>query len=441
MRVDLAPGHGIALKYANRHGLITGSTGAGKTTTLQRLAEGFSAAGVPVFAADVKGDLSGVSTAFPVRFWDVFGDLGMPIKTSVEEMGPDLMARLLNLNATQEGVLHVAYRWLSDPDFHPGASLMMDLDGLRASITDMLDHREALRTRHGNVTAASIGAIQRSMLVLEGQGGGNLFGEPSFDIMDLLETAPDGRGVINLLAAQRLMDAPRTYGALMQWLLMRLFAALPEAGDLDKPKLVIFLDEAHLLFDGASRTILDTIERTVRLIRSKGVGVYFVTQHPLDVPESVLGQLGNKIQHSLRAFTPRDARAVRTAAASFRQNPDVEAEREITEMRVGEALVSFLDAGGAPSPVQKVKIDFPTAQVGPIRFGQRMDMIRQDPLADHYGVTFDDRDAMFDAFRARYQNNQAVKAIQAEEVQSWRRASNMTASPPSSSATDCAMQV
>lgn len=434
MRVDLAQGHGIHLRHANRHGLVTGATGSGKTVTLQKLAEGFSAAGVPVFACDVKGDLSGISTGFPARFWDIFGEQGMPIKTSVDEMGPDLVARLLGLNVTQEGLLHIAFRWLADPDFHPGPAYMMDMDGLRASVTDMLDHREELRIRHGNVTATSVGAIQRSMLVLEGQGGGHLFGEPSFRVEDLLATSPDGRGIINLLAADRLMDSPRTYGAFLLWLLLRLFAILPEAGDLDKPKLVLFLDEAHLLFDGASKTLLETIERTVRLIRSKGVGVYFVTQHPLDVPPSVLSQLGNRVQHALRAFTPRDARAVRTAAETFRQNPAINAEREITEMGTGEALVSFLDATGVPSAVDKIKVKMPAAQVGPIKFAQRMEMIRQDPLAERYGATFANRDEMFAAFRARIESNQAESAAKAEEVPSWRRASNTTASPLTSSA-------
>jgi DNA helicase HerA-like ATPase len=438
MRVDLAQGHGIALKYANRHGLITGATGSGKTVTLQKLAEGFSAAGVPVFACDVKGDLSGVATGFPVRFWDLFGELGMPIKTSIDEMGPDLVARLLSLNVTQEGILHIAFRWLSDPEFHPSPALMMDFDGLRSSVTDMLDHREALRTQHGNVTATSVGAIQRAMLVLEGQGGGHLFGEPAFDVGDLLATAPDGRGVINLLAADRLMDSPRTYGAFLLWLLLRLFAALPEAGDLDKPKLVMFLDEAHLLFDGASKTLLETIERTVRLIRSKGVGVYFVTQHPLDVPPSVLSQLGNRVQHALRAFTPRDARAVRTAAETFRQNPAIDAEREITEMGTGQALVSFLDAGGVPSIVEKIKVDMPAAQVGPLPARLRMEMIRQDPLAERYGATFDTRDETFAAFKARITSNLAAEAAKVEEVPTWRRASNTTASQPTSSEPDCA---
>jgi len=435
MRIDLAPGHGIALKYANRHGLITGATGSGKTVTLQKLAEGFSAAGVPVFACDVKGDLSGVASAFPVRFWDLFGEQGMPIKTSVHEMGPDLVARLLGLNVTQEGILHIAFRWLMDPDFHPYGTPMMDLDDLRASVTDLLEHREDLRMKHGNVTATSVGAIQRAMLVLEGQGGANLFGEPSFDVMDLMRTDEAGRGVISLLAADKLMDSPRTYGAFLLWVLLRLFAVLPEAGDLDKPKLVLFLDEAHLLFDGASKSLLDTIERTVRLTRSKGVGVYFVTQHPLDVPPSVLSQLGNRVQHALRAFTPRDARAVRTAAETFRQNPKIQAEREIKEMGTGEALVSFLDSTGVPSMVEKIRVTMPTASVGPIGFRRRMDLIRTDPLSVPYGRTFDDREQVFAAFWERMKINQAVKAATDREATSWRSASHTSVSHPKSSTT------
>lgn len=390
-------GHGaeIALRLANRHGLVTGATGTGKTVTLQTLAEQFSAAGVPVFAADIKGDLSGIATAFPVRFWDLFGSEGLAMRTSVHEVGPALMARLLGLNDTQTGVLNIAFRWSVDTDRH-----MLSLDDLRAVVTDMMDNAERLRTSYGNVTAASVGAIQRNLLTLEVQGGRHLFGEPSLNIMDLLARAPDGRGMVNLLSADRLMEAPKLYGSFLLFLLTKLFATLPEVGDLDRPKLVFFFDEAHLLFANAPRPLMEMIERLVRLIRSKGVGVYFVTQSPLDVPAAVLAQLGNRVQHALRAFTPKDARNVKAIAATYRAAPGVDTEDAISNMGVGEALVSPLMPGGVPAPVARVRVQKPTAQIGPVSDVERHAILRHDPLFSRYSRELTGHDAYL-AFLAR----------------------------------------
>ena len=355
----------LALAMGNRHGLITGATGTGKTVTLQTLAEGFSRAGVPVFAADVKGDLAGLAMAgdgrpalldraraigtpyapqaFPALFWDLFGEQGSPIRATVAEMGPLLMARLLELNDTQAGVLNILFRVADEEGL-----LLLDLKDLRALLGYVADHASELTTKYGNVAAATVGTIQRQLLVLENQGGEHFFGEPALEVDDFLQRAPDGRGFVNVLAADRLMRSPRLYATFLLWLLSELFERLPEVGDRDRPKLVFFFDEAHLLFDHAPRPLMQAVEQVVRLIRSKGVGIYFVTQNPLDVPDTVLGQLGNRVQHALRAFTPRDQRAVRAAAETFRQNPGFDVATAITELGVGEALVSFLEPKGTP---------------------------------------------------------------------------------------------
>jgi DNA helicase HerA-like ATPase len=349
----------LSLRYANRHGLVTGATGTGKTVTLQVLAEGFSNAGVPVFAADIKGDLSGIAEAgegkdplvkrareigieyapdrFPVVFWDLFGEQGHPIRATATEMGPLLLARLLELNDVQEGILNIAFR-VADENSWP----VIDLKDLRALLNYCVENEKEIDAKYGNVAKDSIGAIQRQLLMLENQGASGFFGEPALDIRDFMKTDRDGRGIVNILAADKLMAKPRLYASFLLWMLSELFEELPEVGDLDKPKLVFFFDEAHLLFNDAPRPLLEAVEQVVRLIRSKGVGVYFVTQNPLDVPETVLAQLGNRVQHALRAFTPRDQKAVRAAAETFRQNPAFSTEKAITELGVGEALVSTL---------------------------------------------------------------------------------------------------
>ena len=360
----------LTLKLANRHGLVTGATGTGKTVTLQVMAEGFSNAGVPVFAADIKGDLSGVAAAgdgkapfvkraqeigvdyapdrFPVVFWDLFGEQGHPIRATVSEMGPLLLARLFELNDVQEGILNIAVRVADDHSWP-----MIDLKDLRALLTYCAESEPEIDAKYGNVAKNSIGAIQRQLLMLENQGAQAFFGEPALDIRDFMRTDRDGRGIINILAADKLMSRPRLYASFLLWMLSELFEELPEVGDLDKPKLVFFFDEAHLLFNDAPRPLLEAVEQVVRLIRSKGVGVYFVTQNPLDVPQTVLAQLGNRVQHALRAFTPRDQKAVRAAAETFRQNPAFSTEKAITELGVGEALVSTLEGNGTPSIVER----------------------------------------------------------------------------------------
>ncbi|MDR2788278.1 MAG: DUF853 domain-containing protein [Candidatus Accumulibacter sp.] len=385
---------------ANRHGLITGATGTGKTVTLQVLAERFSDIGVPVFMADVKGDLSGLAVAgtgspkirqrldqlgfsgwapakFPVTLWDVAGEQGHPVRATISDMGPLLLSRLLGLNATQAGVLQLVFK-IADDD----GLLLLDLKDLRAMVQYVGENAKSFTTEYGNVSAASIGAIQRGLLVLERQGGEHFFGEPMLDIDDLMQT-DDGKGVINILAADKLMTAPRLYSTFLLWLLAELFERLPEVGDLDKPKLVFFFDEAHLLFDEAPPALLEKIEQVVRLIRSKGVGVYFVTQNPLDVPDKVLGQLGNRAQHALRAFTPRDQKAVSTAAQTLRPNPAFDAAAVITELAVGEALVSFLDERGSPSVVERAFILPPASRIGPLNAEERQAIIRASLV---YGV-------------------------------------------------------
>jgi len=403
---------------ANRHGLISGATGTGKTVTLQVLAEGFSRIGVPVFLSDIKGDLSGLSQpgeagpkmaerlsslgiqdhsfeGFPVVFWDVFGEQGHPARATISEMGPLLLARMLNLNETQEGVLHLVFKIADD-----NGLLLLDLKDLRAMLQFVGENPGEFTTSYGNISAASIGAIQRGLMALESQGGDRLFGEPSLNIDDLMQTAPDGRGAINILAADRLMQAPKVYAAFLLWLLSELFEHLPEVGDRDKPKLVFFFDEAHLLFDDAPEILLDKIEQVVRLIRSKGVGVYFVTQNPLDVPDKVLGQLGNRIQHALRAFTPRDQKAVRSAAETMRENPDLDEKTVITELGVGEALVSLLDEKGRPHIVERAFILPPQSKIGPIEAAQRKQLIGESPIAGHYEKTVD-RESAYEMLKAR----------------------------------------
>lgn len=369
---------GLPLRFANRHGLVTGATGTGKTVTLQRLAEQFSAAGVPVFAADIKGDLSGVATAAPVTFWDVLGRKGHPIRTSVQEMGPVLLARMLDLNETQAGTLTIALKRAEDQ-----ASFILTLDDLRWQLQDMQDDRETVCQVYGNITAASIATIQRNILTLEQQGGARLFGEPPFQIADFMRVT-DGRGVINLLHADDLMEAPKLYATLIFWLLTELFRKLTEVGDVDKPKLVFFFDEAHLLFKDAPKHLLESIERVVRLVRSRGVGVYFVTQSPADVPDNVLAQLGNRVQHALRAYTPKEQRFVKAAARAFRPNPAINVERAVLEMGVGEALVSTLVDDGVPMPVERIKVAKPSGQIGALSDEERGLIIEQSPLRARY---------------------------------------------------------
>jgi DNA helicase HerA-like ATPase len=407
----------LTLSVGNRHGLITGATGGGKTVSLQRLAEGFSKAGTAVFAADVKGDLSGLSQPgnakpafiarakeigvdyqpdrFPVVFWDIFGEQGHPVRATIAEMGPLLTARLLELNDTQEGVLNIVFRVADERGL-----LLLDLKDLRAALTFVAENAGELQTKYGNVAPATIGAIQRQLLVLEAQGGEKFFGEPALAINDFLRTDDDGRGAINILAAEKLMRSPRLYATFLLWLLSELFEHLPEVGDLDKPKLVFFFDEAHLLFDNAPKPLLTAIEQVVRLIRSKGVGVYFVTQNPLDVPDSVLGQLGNRIQHALRAFTPRDQKAVRAAAETFRQNPAFDTAEAIMQLGVGEALVSMLDDKGTPHMVERTLIAPPTGRVGPITPDERRETIARSPFQGKYDVQID-RESAFEILQKR----------------------------------------
>ncbi len=407
----------LTLALGNRHGLITGATGTGKTVTLQRLAEGFSAAGVPVFASDVKGDLAGLAEpgdgkpafvqraaklgvpyeprACPVVFWDLFGQQGSPIRATVAEMGPLLMARLLELNDTQAGVLNVLFRVADEQGL-----LLLDLKDLRAMLQFVADHAGELTTRYGNVAPATVGTIQSALLVLENEGGAHFFGEPALEIDDFLQVAPNGRGIVNILAADKLMRSPRLYATFLLWFLSELFEQMPEVGDLDKPKLVFFFDEAHLLFDNAPKSLLDAIEQVVRLIRSKGVGVYFVTQNPLDVPDTVLGQLGNRVQHALRAFTPRDARAVKAAAETFRQNPAFDAAEAIKELGVGEALVSMLQPDGTPEIVERTIIAPPSSRVGPITAVERTSIIEHGPIFGKYDTPVD-RDSAFEMLQRR----------------------------------------
>ncbi|MGE5097428.1 MAG: helicase HerA-like domain-containing protein [Betaproteobacteria bacterium] len=404
---------------ANRHGLITGATGTGKTVTLQTLAEGFSAIGVPVFAPDVKGDLAGLVApgggnakvaervkllalegfeyhANPVVFWDVLGASGHPLRATISELGPLLLARVLELNEIQAGVLAAVFRIADD-----NGMLLLDLKDLRAMLQYAGDNAAQLRTQYGNISTASIGAIQRGLLALESQEADKFFGEPALEIEDLMQVV-EGRGVINILAADKLLANPRTYSTMLLWLLSELFEKLPEVGDPEKPKLVFFFDEAHLLFNDAPRELLERIEQVVRLVRSKGVGVYFVTQNPLDVPETVLGQLGNRVQHALRAFTPRDQENVKAAATTFRPNPKLDVEKAISELAVGEALVSFLDAKGAPQPVERAFVVPPGSRVGPITPEERRRVIDGSLVAGHYEKVVD-RESAYEQLKARTQ--------------------------------------
>jgi uncharacterized protein len=418
----------IELKLANRHGLITGATGTGKTVTLQVLAESFSAAGVAVFAADIKGDLSGVAavgepkphlvqrakeigfqsfgnTAFPTVFWDIFGEQGHPVRATVQDMGPLLLSRLLELTDVQEGVLNIAWRWASDQRQAGNKNmLLLDLKDLREVITEVGNRAAELRTTYGNIAPQSIGAIQRRLLVLEEQGANIFFGEPGLDLSDLIAKAPDGRGIINILAADKLMRTPRLYATFLLWMLAKLYEQLPEVGDLDKPKLVFFFDEAHLLFSEAPKALLEKIEQVTRLIRSKGVGVYYVTQNPRDVPDRVSAQLGNRVQHALRAFTPLEQKGIRAAAETFRPNPDLDVERAIQELRVGEALVSTLRNKGEPSIVQRTLIRPPMGRIGPVTPEERQGVIEYSPHYGKYEQTLD-RESAYEVLQNRTQSN------------------------------------
>jgi uncharacterized protein len=407
----------LALKLANRHGLVTGATGTGKTVTLQVLAEGFSRAGVPVFAADIKGDLSGVAAPgsandafvkrakglgfdyepdeFPVVFWDLFAEQGHPIRTSIFELGPLLLSRMLDLNDAQEGVINIAFRYADDdPELKAiEASGLVDLRDLRELLSHIRKNAKQIAGRYGNVATATVGAVQRQLLVLENQGGAKFFGEPALSIKDFMRTDHKGRGIINILTADQLMENPRLYATFLLWLLSELFEELPEVGDPDKPKLVFFFDEAHLLFNDAPKALLDRIEQVVRLIRSKGVGVYFVTQNPLDVPDKVLAQLGNRVQHALRAFTARDQKAVKAAAETFRANPSLDTAKVITEMGKGEALVSFLEGNGVPSQVERAVIRPPSARLGPVTAEEREAVIAKSPIRGKYDQAIDPESA------------------------------------------------
>ena len=402
---------------ANRHGLITGATGTGKTVTLQKLAESFSQIGVPVFLSDVKGDLTGISQpgniggkmagilkergidlptpmACPATLWDVFGEQGHPVRATISDMGPLLLARMLDLNDTQTGVLNIVFRIADD-----NGMLLLDMKDLRALLQYVGDNGKQFTTTYGNISAASVGAIQRSLLQIESQGGDRFFGEPMLDISDLMQTV-GGKGVINILTADRLLQSPRLYATFLLWMLSELFEALPEVGDPEKPKLVFFFDEAHLLFDAAPKVLLERIELVVRLVRSKGVGVYFVTQNPIDIPDTVLAQLGNRVQHALRAYTPRDQKAVRTTAETMRPNPAIDIERAITELATGEALVSFLDEKGRPGITQRVFVIPPGSQIGPITPEQRQTLLSGSLVAGTYEKMVD-RESAYEKLQQR----------------------------------------
>ncbi len=425
-------------KMANRHGLIAGATGTGKTVSLQVLAENLSRIGVPVFMADVKGDLSGISQkgggnpkvdarikqlglgdfpfeGTPVTFWDVFGEQGHPVRATVSEMGPLLFGRLLNLNETQGGVLTMVFKIADD-----NGMLLLDLKDLRAMLQYVGDNASQFRTQYGNVSPASIGAIQRGLLELEHQGGEKFFGEPALNLDDLMQTDSKGRGVVNILAADKLLLSPKIYSTFLLWLLAEMYEQLPEVGDLEKPKLVFFFDEAHLLFNDAPTALLEKIEQIVRLVRSKGVGVYFVSQFPDDVPDIVLGQLGNRVQHALRAFTPRDQKAVRLTAQTFRTNPKLDVEKAITELGVGEALVSFLEEKGAPGIVQRALILPPHSQIGPITPGQRKGLIDESIVAGYYEKSVD-RESAYELL-AKKVEEEAQKQVEFEQEKAEARA-------------------
>lgn len=410
-------------KFGNRHGLVAGATGTGKTVSLQVLAEGFSSIGVPVFMADIKGDLAGMSqigggnpkiedrakqigyslsySAFPTVFWDVFGQQGHPVRATVSEMGPLLLSRMLQLNDTQEGVLNLTFKLADDEGL-----LLLDMKDLRAALQHIADNAKELTTEYGNVSAASVGTIQRALLVLEQQGGESFFGEPALKLEDLMRTSLDGKGVINILAADKLMQSPKLYATFLLWMLSELYEQMPEIGDPEKPKLVFFFDEAHLLFDEAPPALIEKVEQVVRLIRSKGVGVYFITQNPIDVPDTVLGQLGNRVQHALRAFTPRDQKAVKSCAETMRPNPAFNTEDVITQLAVGEALVSFLEEKGTPMVTQRTLIHPPSSRVGAITPEERRAVIDRSPVKGVYEVTVD-RESAYELLHAKAQQEAA----------------------------------
>jgi DNA helicase HerA-like ATPase len=425
----------LYLPMANRHGLITGATGTGKTVSLQILAEGFSAQGVPVFAADIKGDLSGIAMkgepkdfllerarkigwndygfeASPVIFWDLFGKQGHPVRTTMTEMGPVLLSRLMGLSEAQEGALNIAFKLADEEGF-----AILDLKDLRALLSNIAERGKDIRTDYGNVAAATVGTIQRRLVVLEEQGAEGFFGEPALKIEDLMRLTRDGRGYINILAADKLMGSPQLYATFLLWLLSELFEDLPEVGDPDKPKLVFFFDEAHLLFADAPPGLLQKIEQVVKLVRSKGVGVYFVTQNPMDIPNSVLAQLGNRIQHALRAYTPREQKAVKTAAETFRPNPDFDTEKTITELGVGEALVSVLDPKGVPTMVERTLVRPPMSRLGPIAEDERLQLLKESPVYGLYNQAVD-RDSAYELLASRAE----AAAERRESARAERRA-------------------
>ena len=420
-------------KMANRHGLIAGATGTGKTVSLQVLAETFSQIGVPCFMADMKGDLSGISQAgkmsgfiekrlpefglenpefqaCPVRFYDVFGEEGHPIRATVSQMGPQLISRLLGLNETQDGVLNIVFRIADERGL-----MIIDLKDLRAMLEYVSKHAKEYTMKYGNVSTASIGAIQRALLQLEAQGADKFLGEPSFDIYDLIQTE-NGKGVMSVLAADKLMMQPKLYSTFLLWMLSELYSTLPEVGDLDKPKLVFFFDEAHTLFEDTSKALVDKIEQVIRLIRSKGVGIYFITQYPNDIPDNILGQLGNRIQHALRAYTPKDQKAVRAAADTFRANPAFKTEDAIMNLETGEALVSFLDEKGAPGIVQRAKVLFPLSQIGAITDGQRLDIIKQSRVYGKYDTPVDNESA-FEILIKEMEDELAVQEAEKQAIE------------------------
>ena len=445
----------LRLSRANRHGLIAGATGTGKTVTLQTIAEQFSAQGVPVFLADVKGDLSGISMAGshdfkhaesiearakelgitdyaykdnPAIFWDLYGEQGHPVRTTISEMGPLLLARLMGLNETQEGVLNVAFRYADDQGL-----LLIDLEDLQAVLAHTAENASELASKYGNITKASVGTIQRQLLAFDSQGANRFFGEPAFEIADFIRCDESGKGYINILAADKLMQSPKLYATFLLWLLAELFESLPEVGDPDKPKLVFFFDEAHLLFEDAPQALFDKVEQVVRLVRSKGVGVYFITQNPIDIPEKIAGQLGNRVQHALRAFTPRDQRAIKAAAETFRINPDLDVETAITELRVGEALVSTLEVDGSPSIVQRTLIAPPRSRLGPVTPKERAIVQSISPADGKYDTALDRdsaaevleqkaKDAAAVAQQVETQGEEAVRAQPRQSPSMWERA-------------------
>ncbi|MGN0202803.1 MAG: helicase HerA-like domain-containing protein [Candidatus Cryptobacteroides sp.] len=438
----------ITGKMANRHGLIAGATGTGKTVTLQVMAETFCQAGVPCFMADMKGDLSGISQAgrmsgfiekrmpefgigevkfqsCPVRFFDVFGEQGHPMRCTISQMGPQLLSRILGLNETQEGVLNILFRIADERGL-----LLIDIKDLRSMLNYVSEHASEYTAVYGNIAQASIGAIQRALLTLENEGAASFFGEPSFDICDLLATE-GGKGVMNVLAADRLMLKPKVYSTFLLWLLSELYSTLPEVGDLDFPKLVFFFDEAHMLFDGTGKALTDKIEQVIRLIRSKGVGVYFVTQSPTDIPESILGQLGNRVQHALRAYTPKDQKAVKVAAETFRANPAFNTSEAIMNLGTGEALVSFLDEKGAPSVVQQAKILFPLSQIGAINESQRSQLIKGSKIYGKYDKAVD-RESAFEVLLAEKEQQMKEEAEALEEQEREKEGSRKSAKGGSS---------